>query len=101
MAYVVQHHIKVVHISPGYGTYLSLDKEVITGAPIVALKLNLKMNQEAMDRVYIDHQCDTFMIDNALVYKFLSKVCKTVEQCSLTFTNVFLALTMWQGRSQR
>ena len=45
LAYVVGCHIKVAHISPGYGTNSNLDEEMIAKAPIVEVKLSLKMNQ--------------------------------------------------------
>ena len=67
LAYFVWCHIKVAHISSGYDAYLNLDKEMIT-APIVNSKLNLKLNQELLDMVYLDYQDDMFKIDNALVY---------------------------------
>ena len=74
MAYVVQHHIKMAYISPGFTAYLNLDEKMISRAPIVDLKSNLKLSQEALDRIYLDCQCDTFKIENALVYQILSKV---------------------------
>ena len=80
LAYVVQHHIMVAHISPGYGAYLNLGKEMIVIAPFVDGKLNLKLNQESLDRVYLDYKCDTFKIDNALVYQILSKVLKEINK---------------------
>ena len=73
LAYVVQHHIKVAHILPGYSAYLNLNKEVVARAPIVDSRLNLKLNQENLDKAYL-HQCDTFKINNALVYQILSKM---------------------------
>ena len=63
LAYVAWHHINVAHISPR--SYLSLDKEMITRAPMFNLKSNLNLNQELLDRVYHDYHCNT---DNALVY---------------------------------
>ena len=74
LAYVVWHHIKVAHIPPGSGAYLNLDKEMITRAPIVDTKLNIRLNQDSLDRVYIDHQTDTFKVDNAMVYQIFSKM---------------------------
>ena len=41
LAYVVWHHVKVAHISPGFGTYLNLDKEMTTRAPIIGSKSSL------------------------------------------------------------
>ena len=58
LAYVVQHHIKVAHISPGYGAYLNLDKEMIARAPIVDARSNLKMTQETLDRACLSYQID-------------------------------------------
>ena len=74
LVYVVLCHMKVVHISPGYGTYLNLDQEMIARASIVDSKMNLKINQESLYRVYLDYQCDTFKINNALVYQIVLKV---------------------------
>ena len=73
LVYVVWHHIKVAHILPEYSAYLNLDKEMIARAHIVDAKLNLKMTEECLDRVYLSHQCDT-KIDNTLVYCILLKV---------------------------
>ena len=42
--YVVWCHIKIAHISPGYGANLNLDQEMIARAPIVDSRSNLKMN---------------------------------------------------------
>ena len=53
LAYVVWCHFKKTHVSPGYGAYLSLDEEVITRATIVDSKMNLRYNQEALDKVYL------------------------------------------------
>ena len=72
LACVVWHHIKVVHFSPGCGAYPNIDEEMIT-APIVEESLNLKMTEETLHRAYLSHQIDTFKIDNAMVYKILSK----------------------------
>ena len=41
LANVVQRHIKVAHISPGSGTYLDLDEEMITRASIIGARSNL------------------------------------------------------------
>ena len=81
LAYVVQHHITVAHISPRSDAYLNLNEEMITRAPIVDACANLKLNQDSLDRAYLDHQADTFMIDNAMVYQILSKM--------FTYTNIF------------
>ena len=69
LAYVIWCHAKVACISSGYATYLNLDKEVITRATIVCTKSKLKMTQDRLDRAYLSSQCDTFKIDNALVYQ--------------------------------
>ena len=74
MAYLVWCNVKVAPISPGYGTYLNLEEKMITRAPIVDEKSNLKMNEESLDRVYLDYQCDTFKINNASLYQILLKV---------------------------
>ena len=47
---------------------------MIARAPIVNLKSNLKLNQETLDRDYLEYQCGRFKIDKALVYQILSKV---------------------------
>ena len=73
-AYVVQHHVKVVHILPGHDSYLNIDEEMITRAPIVDGKLNYKLTQDVLDRAYPDYWCDTFKINNILVYQTLSKI---------------------------
>ena len=74
LAYMVQWHMNIAHIPPEHDAYLNLDKEMITRAPIVDAKLNFKMTQEVLDRVYKNYQCDTFKIDNALVHQILSKI---------------------------
>ena len=63
LAHVVWHHIKVAHIPSESGAYLNLDEEMITRAPIVDARSNLKLNQNSLDRVYLTHQVDTFKID--------------------------------------
>ena len=63
----------MVHISPGYSAYLNLDKEMIARAPIVTVKLNLKLTQECLESTYVSQQCDTFN-NNTLVYHFLFKI---------------------------
>ena len=68
LAYVVQNHVKVAHISPGYGAFLKLDNEMIARAPIINAKMNLKLSQNSLVRIYQDYQCDTFNINNASVY---------------------------------
>ena len=42
LTYVVRQNVKVVHISPGYSTYLKLDEKMMTRTPIVHVKSNLK-----------------------------------------------------------
>ena len=74
MAYLVQRHIMVAHITLGYGAYLNLDEEMITRAPIIDSKMNLMFNQEILDRVCLDYLCATFKINNALVYQILSNM---------------------------
>ena len=74
LTYVVRCHVKVAHVSSGYGAYLNLDEEMIVSAPIANAKSNLKMTQETLDRAYLNHQVDTFKIDNAMVYQNLFKV---------------------------
>ena len=71
LAYVIQCHVKVAQISPGYGSYLNHNEEMIARAPIVDWKSNLKKNQESLDRVYLNNQWDAFKNDNALVYEIL------------------------------
>ena len=53
LTYMVKQHIKVVHISPGYGTYLNLDEEMIARAQIVDVKSSLKITQDSFDRAYV------------------------------------------------
>ena len=45
LAYMVQDHIKVAHITPGYDAYLNLGEEMIARAPIDDGKLNIKLTQ--------------------------------------------------------
>ena len=71
---MVWHHVKVAHIPPGTGTYLNLDEEMISRAPIIDASLNLRLNQDSLDRVYVDHQATTFNADNAMMYQILSKM---------------------------
>ena len=40
LTYMVQCHVKVIHIFPGSGAYLNLDEEMIVRAPIVNASLN-------------------------------------------------------------
>ena len=74
LVYVVQCHVKVAYILPGYGAYLNLDKKLIARAPILNSMSNLKMTQETLDRAYLSYLVDTFNINNALVYQILSKM---------------------------
>ena len=74
LAYVVRNHVKVAHIPPGSGAYLNLDEEMIARAPIVDASSNLRLNQHSLHRVYVDHQADTFKVDNAVVYQIHSKM---------------------------
>ena len=74
LACVVWCHVKVAQILPGYGAYLNLDEEMIASTPIVNSRLNLKLSQDSLDKVYLDHQCDTFQNDNTFVYQILSKM---------------------------
>ena len=116
LAYMVQHHVKVAHILPGYGAYLNLDEEIITRASIVDSRLNLKLNQESLDRAYLEPQCNKFKINNALMYHILSKMSMDMDtyiymkqkketqygqQFSSTSIRNFSALTMWPSRSQK
>ena len=115
LAYVIWHHIKLAHIAPGSGANLNLDEEMIVRALIVDTRSNIRLNQNSLDRVYGDHQTETFKVDNMMVYQMFSKMFtdidafvyvnreeeyRMVKQCSLTSTCVFLALTMWPGRPQ-
>ena len=47
---------------------------MITRAPIVNSKSNLKLNQKTLDRVYLKYKCGTFKIDNAMVDQIFLKV---------------------------
>ena len=112
-AYVVRCHVKVAHISPGYGAYLNLEKEMIARAPIIDAKSSLKMTQETLDKAYLNYQVDAFKIDNAMVCEILSKVFTNmdayvfmkqrwmIKQCTSMFTSISLALTTWPGRLQK
>ena len=35
---------------------------------------NLRLSQDSLERVYVDHQADTFNVDNAMVYQIFSKM---------------------------
>ena len=74
LALVVWCHVKVAHISPGYGAYLNLNKEMLARASIANESFNFKLSQNSLNRVYFNYQCDIFKIDNALVYEILSKI---------------------------
>ena len=78
LAYAVWCHIKVTHILPGYHAYLNLEGEMITRAPIVNSRSNLKLSQKTLESAYLDHQCDT-NIDNALVYQILLKMFMDID----------------------
>ena len=79
LTYVVRHHVKVAHITPGSYAYLNLDEEMIARTSIVNASSNLRMNQDSLDRVYADHQADTFKIDKAMVYQILSKMFADID----------------------
>ena len=79
LAYVVRCHVKVARIFPGSGTYLNLDEEMIARTLIVDASSNLRFNQDSLDRVYVDHQADTFKVDNSMVYQILSKMFKDMD----------------------
>ena len=83
MAYVALHHIKLAHILPVYDAYLNLDEEMIAKAPIVDGKSNLKLNQENLNIVYLDYQCDTFKVNNALVCEILIRCLWTQTHMSM------------------
>ena len=51
--------------------YLNLDMEWL---PMDNEKLNLKMNQECLDRAFVSWHCDTFKINNVLVFHILWKI---------------------------
>ena len=62
LTYVVLCNVKVAHISPGSKAYLNLHKDANS---------NLMMSQDTLDRVYLNHQADTFKINNAMMYQIL------------------------------
>ena len=111
MTNMVQHHIKVAWISPGYDAYLNLEKEMILRASIVDAML---LTEEFLDGLYFSYQCDIFKIDDTLVYQVLLKifidvdeyvymkqrVCMIVKLCTLMYISDFLVLTTWPGRPQ-
>ena len=47
---------------------------MIARAPILDTWSNLRLNQNSLDRIYIDHQTDTFKVDNTMVYQIFSKI---------------------------
>ena len=69
------------NISPGYGTYLNIDDEMVNRAPIVDRKSILKLSWDSLDRVYLEYQCDIFKINNALVYQILLKMITDKDAC--------------------
>ena len=69
LAYVVWCYIKAAHISPGYGAYLNLE-EMITRAPIINSRMNVKLSQESLESVYHDHQCDTISCTDMDAYVY-------------------------------
>ena len=81
LAYVVWHHIKVAYIMPGCGAYLNLDKDMTMRAHIVDSKMNLKMTQDNLDRIYLSYQCDAFKIDYAMVHQTLLKMFTDAYAC--------------------
>ena len=82
---------KLAHISPGSGAYLNLDKEMITRAYIVDASWNLRLSQDSLDRDYMDHQADTFKVENDMVYQIFSKM----------FTDMDAFVYMKQRRSMQ
>ena len=74
LAYVIQCHVKVAQVFPGYGAYLNLDEEMITRALIIGGRTNIKLSQDSLDRDYLDYQVDTLKIENAMVYQILLKI---------------------------
>ena len=47
---------------------------MIVRTPIVDAGSKPQKNQDWLDKKHVDHQCDTFKIDNAMMYCILSKV---------------------------
>ena len=82
LAYVVHCHVKVAHIPPESGTYLNLDEEMIARVSIFDTMSNLRSKQDSLDKFYVDHQTDTFKVDNAMMYQMFSKM--------FTGTNAFV-----------
>ena len=77
-ACVVQHHVKVAHILPGYGICLNL-KEISIRAHIDDAKSNLMLTEECLYRAYLSKQNDTCKINNALVYQILLKIFRETD----------------------
>ena len=109
LAYVIWCHIKVAQILPGYDAYLTLDEEMITRAPIINARSNLKITHKILNKTYHSSQVDKCMINKDLVFQILSKVftntdtyvyansekqCRMVKQCTSMFTSVFLVPIM-------
>ena len=68
LAYVVRCHIKVTSIPPGHDAYINLDENMFNAAPIFDAKLNLRMTQITLVRVYINFQCNIIKCGNALIH---------------------------------
>ena len=74
LVYVIRRHVEVALIPHGSGTYLNLDVDMIIRAPIVKARMNIKLSQNSLDRICLEHQPDTFKNDDAMVYQIPSKV---------------------------
>ena len=74
LAYVIWCHIKVAYIFPGHDAYLNLDEEMIVRALIVDRESNLKLTQNVLYRAYLNYQCDTFKVNNAIMYQTIYKI---------------------------
>ena len=83
LANVVRHHNKMVHIPPGSAAYLNLDEEMIARPPIIRTRSNLRLSQDLLDMVYIDHLTDIFKVDNTMVYQIFFKMFMTWMHLSM------------------
>ena len=54
---------------------------MISRAPIVDAKSNLKMTQECLDKAYLSYQFDTFKIDSSFMHQILSNIFTDIHTC--------------------
>ena len=55
LACVVQSHIKVPHVLPGYGAFLNIDYEMVGRTFIVNETSSIRFTQDTLDCIYFYH----------------------------------------------